>query len=33
LVVRETLRQLKTRTKPAIEPDLRPLLEAAGVPA
>jgi transcriptional regulator with XRE-family HTH domain len=30
-VVRETLRQLKARAKPAIEPDLRPLLDAASL--
>jgi transcriptional regulator with XRE-family HTH domain len=32
-VVRATLRQLGSRAKPAIEPDLRPLLDAAGLPA
>lgn len=31
-LVRETLRQLKGRAKPAIESDLRPLLEAASLP-
>jgi hypothetical protein len=29
---RETLRQLKARAKPAIEPDLQPLLAAASLP-
>jgi transcriptional regulator with XRE-family HTH domain len=31
-LVRETLRQLKARAKPAIDADLRPLLTAAGLP-
>jgi transcriptional regulator with XRE-family HTH domain len=31
-LVRETLRELMGRRKPAIEPDLRPLLTAAGLP-
>jgi len=31
-LVRETLRQLKGRATPAVEPDLRPLLAAASVP-
>jgi hypothetical protein len=31
-LVRETLRELMGRMKPAIEPELRPLLETAGLP-
>jgi transcriptional regulator with XRE-family HTH domain len=33
VLVRQTLRQLRDRAKPSIEPDLRPLLEAADLPA
>jgi hypothetical protein len=32
VIARETLRQLRGRAKPAIEPDLRPLLTAANLP-
>jgi hypothetical protein len=32
VLVRETLRQLRGRAKPTIEPDLRPLLAAANLP-
>ena len=32
VLVRETLRQLRSRAKPAIEPDLQPLLGAANLP-